>query len=344
MSSTIAEAAPLAGVKVLEAGGIGPVPFAGMLLAELGAQVTRIERPGAGPIFAMPPQEDLLQRGKTVISLDLTSLSGLERARGLIRDSDILLEGLRPGVMERLGLGPEQLRTDNPGLIYGRMTGWGQSGPRAHTAGHDINYISLTGALHAVGSSAGPPVIPLNVVGDFGGGSLYLVVGVLASLADRGRSGRGRTVDAAIVDGVTHLLTLVHALRNAGLWRDEREANLFDGGAPFYAVYETSDAGHIAVGAVEPRFYANLLEVLGQGDLLERQYDRAAWRADRAAIAQIFRSRDRHYWERAFEGLDVCATPVLSLAEAARDPHLVARQSLRTHSSRTTSGTAPRFS
>ena len=337
---------PLAGVRVVECGGIGPGPFAAMMLAEMGAEVVRIERPGAEGLFGMTRAQDPLLRGKNFVELDLADPADASQLRALIVDSDVLIEGFRPGVMERLGFGPEDCARINPRLVYGRMTGWGQSGSRAQEVGHDINYIAVTGALAAIGPG-GPgeaaPAVPLNLVGDFGGGSLYLVSGLLAALFARDRTGRGRTVDAAIVDGVCHLMGLVWGLGAAGQWEPRREANLFDGGAPFYRVYATSDGLHIAVGAVEPKFYARFLAVLGLPELLDRQYERAGWEIDRDRIAEAVRRRTRAEWERAFAGVDACVTPVLSLAEAAADEHLLARRSLSADGGPPLPGPAPRF-
>lgn len=336
-------AGPLAGVRVVEVGGIGPVPFAGMHLAELGASVVRVERPGTEPLFSMTAEGDPLARGKQIIELDLGSGVGAAQLRQLIEESDVLLEGFRPGVMERLGFGPADVMAVNPRLIYGRMTGWGQSGPRALEAGHDINYISLTGALHTMGEKGGAPVVPLNLLGDFGGGSLYLVVGVLGALFERQASGSGRVIDAAIVDGVCHLMGLVHGINNAGAWVDERGSNFIDGGSPFYRTYRTADDQYIAVGAVEPKFYSNFLSVLGLSELLEQQYDRVSWAADQERVAAVIAEQTREAWILHFNGIEACVTPVLSLAEAQQDPHLRARQSLSGAQGASLPGPAPRF-
>ena len=253
---------PLSGVKVLEMAGIGPGPFCGMLLADLGADVVRVDRPGGGGMQLVPWADDLLNRGKRSIAVDLAVSGGAETVLKLVEHADILFEGFRPGVAERLGIGPEPCFLRRPQLIYGRMTGWGQDGPIAHTAGHDITYIAPTGALHAIGQAGGPPQIPLNLVGDFAGGSLYLLVGMLAALDEVRRSGRGQVVDAAIVDGTSHLMTMIYSCYAAGVWSDERGTNLGDGGSPFYGVYQTLDAKFMAVGALEPQFYAEFLRLL----------------------------------------------------------------------------------
>ena len=253
---------PLSGVKVLEIAGIGPGPFCGMLLADLGADVVRVDRPGGGGMQLVPWADDLLNRGKRSIAVDLAKPGGAETVLSLVEHADILFEGFRPGVAERLGIGPEPCLLRRPQLIYGRMTGWGQDGPIAHTAGHDITYIAPTGALHAIGQAGGPPQIPLNLVGDFAGGSMYLLVGMLAALDEARRSGRGQVVDAAIVDGTAHLMTMIYSCYAGGVWSDERGTNLGDGGSPFYGVYQTSDAKFMAVGALEPQFYAEFLRLL----------------------------------------------------------------------------------
>jgi alpha-methylacyl-CoA racemase len=315
---------PLAGVRVVELAGIGPAPFACMLLADLGADVIRLDRPGPQPLpVPMPPEADLLRRGRPSVVLDLKHPDGLATARHLVARADVLVEGYRPGVVERLGLGPEECLARNPRLVHARMTGWGQTGPWAQRAGHDITYAAISGTLHALGT-AERPVAPVPVIGDFAGGSLYLVVGVLAALIARGTTGRGQVVDAAMVDGAAHLFSMVHGLLGAGGWRDEREANLLDGGAPFYAVYECADGRFVAVGALEPPFWAELVAGLGvrvDGE----QYDPATWPAQRAAFTDAFRTRSRDEWAAHFEATDACVAPVLSLTEAPRHPHLVGR-------------------
>lgn len=335
---------PLSGLRVLELGGIGPGPFAAMLLADLGADVVRIDRKGQPTLFPGTPAQNLLHRGKRSVDLDLKSDSGLTAAHGLVAAADAIIEGFRPGVAERLGLGPADCLELNPALVYGRMTGWGQDGPLAHTAGHDLNYIAVTGALHAIGTAGGPPQIPVNLLGDFGGGGLYLVVGLLAALRESARTGRGQVVDAAIVDGVSHLLAGTHARMASGTWADERGVNLFDGGAPFYSVYDTADGTYMAVGAVEPQFYAAFVTGLGLDVDLGRQHDRSTWPELRARIAERFRSRTRAEWIEIFAGTDACVSPVRSLREAATDPQIAARGSVATPGGVLQPGRAPRFS
>ncbi|HBO3353862.1 TPA: CoA transferase [Pseudomonas aeruginosa] len=313
---------PLQGIRVVELAGIGPGPFCGMLLADMGADVLRIDRRDGGDGgVRIPPRLDLLNRNKRSVSVDLKSVQGRETVLRLVEKADILIEGYRPGVTERLGLGPTDCQARNPRLVYGRMTGWGQDGPLAQMAGHDLNYIALSGALHAIGPQDGPPQVPLNLIGDFGGGALYLALGVLAATLEARNSGQGQVVDAAMVDGVASLMTLCHSLRQMGQWNLERGDNLFDGGAPFYAIYETSDGRHVSVAAVEPRFYAILLDKLGlAGEALPGQYDRAGWPRLRERLAQVFRSRSRDQWSELFGTADACFAPVLDLDEAREHP------------------------
>ncbi len=345
MSDTTPRATgPLAGVRVLEVGGIGPAPFAGMHLAEMGADVVRVDRPGAEPVLPMAATDDLLNRGKRSIALDLKDAADRETLLDLAARADVLVEGFRPGVAERLGFGPEACWARNDRLVFGRMTGWGQDGPLAPRAGHDLNYIGLTGALHAIGPAGGPPQIPINLVGDFGGGALYLVAGVLAALVAVERGGRRQVVDAAIVDGVVHLLASVHSLRNAGRWTDERGTNLLDGGAPFYAVYATADGGHMAVAAIEPQFFAALVRTLDLPVDVAGQHDRAGWPRLRALLTDTFRSRSRDHWTALFADVDACVSPVLTLSEAAEDPHVRAREAVRLRDGgRAEPAPAPRF-
>ncbi len=336
---------PLAGVRVVELAGIGPAPFAAMLLADLGADVIRIDRPGESALpVPLPPEADLLRRGRPSVALDLKHPEGLATTLALVERADVLVEGYRPGVAERLGLGPDDCLARNPRLVYGRMTGWGQDGPLAHAAGHDIGYVAVTGALHAIGRSGGPPQVPVNLVGDFGGGALYLVVGVLAALLERRTSGRGQVVDAAIVDGTAHLSSLVVGLVSAGLWTDRRGTNLLDTGAPFYDVYETSDGGWLAVGPLEHAFYAELLRLLDLTDTAPDRLDPSQWPALRALLADTFRRRTRDAWAAIFEGTDACVVPVLSYAEAPSHPHLAARGTYITHHGVVQPAPAPRFS
>jgi alpha-methylacyl-CoA racemase len=334
---------PLSGIRVVELSSLGPGPYAGMLLAELGADVLRVDRPGGGTRVA-DPQAEVLHRSRPCAAVDLKSAEGRDVVLRLVEQADVLVEGLRPGVTERLGLGPEECLARNPRLVYARMTGWGQDGPLAARAGHDINYLALTGALHAIGP-AGKPVPPLNIGADFGGGSMFLVVGILAALVERAASGRGQVVDAAMVDGASSLISLIYGLFNAGLWADRREANLIDGGAPFYDTYACSDGRHVAVGAIEPQFYAALLEGLGlTGQLPGHQMDRAHWPEHRRRIGDVLATRTRDEWAGHFAGTDACLTPVLSLAEAPAHPHLAARGTFVDRDGRVEPAPAPRFS
>lgn len=312
---------PLRGMRVLEVGGIGPTPFAAMMLADMGAQVVRIERAGA-PIQERGPTT----RGRLLLDLDLKDGAACAQVRKLAGFSDVLIEGFRPGVMERLGLGPEALCSANPKLVYARMTGWGQSGPLAHTAGHDIDYIAITGALHAIGHADREPAVPLNLVGDYGAGAMYLLAGILAASLEAQRSGRGQVVDAAICDGAVSMMSLFHHLRHEGRWRDERESNLIDGGAPFYRTYECKDGRHLAVGAIEPQFYARLRHLAGWNDaVFDDPGDASNWRAMASKAQAIMRTRTRDEWMQLFEGTDACVAPVLSLGESPSHPHLQAR-------------------
>jgi len=317
---------PLAGLRIVEFESIGPGPYCAMLLADLGAEVLRLARPGAerGALIA-----DLggavLHRGRRAITLDLKAAADLDLARRLIGRADGLIEGLRPGVMEKLGLGPDAALALNPGLVYGRVTGWGQDGPLARTAGHDINYIALSGALGAMGPADAPPLPPLNLVGDFGGGGLFLAFGMLAALIEAGRSGTGQVVDAAMLDGAASQMAMIYAWRAGGVWSDERGTNLLDGGAPFYRCYTCADGRFIAVGAIEPQFFAALMAGLGLADEGWDQNDRATWPRLALRLAEVFVSRPRDDWAARFEGTDACVSPVLGLAEAPRHPHSLAR-------------------
>ncbi|MEV0728869.1 CaiB/BaiF CoA-transferase family protein [Polymorphospora sp. NPDC050346] len=316
---------PLTGLTVIEIAGIGPAPFAGMLLADLGATVVRVDRPGEPGLIA-DPRHDLLNRGKLSIAVDLKDPRGAAVVLALATAADVLVEGFRPGVAERLGIGPADCHAVNSRLVYGRMTGWGQDGPRARTAGHDLTYLAATGVLHAIGPADGAPVPPLNLLGDYGGGGMLLAAGVLAALWQAGRGGPGQVVDAAIVDGTALLATQLFGLVHGGLWQDRRGANLLDGGAPFYGVYPTADGRHLAVGPIEPRFYAEFVERLGGlGTEPPDQYDVSQWPRLRALIAERIASRTRDEWVAVFAGSDGCVAPVLSLGEAPDDPHLAAR-------------------
>jgi alpha-methylacyl-CoA racemase len=333
---------PLQGLKVVEIAGIGPGPFAAMLLADLGAEVIRVDRPGGGGLSL--GDRDVLNRGRRSVAVDLKHPDGAEVVLRLAERADVLIEGYRPGVAERLGIGPQACLARNPRLVYGRMTGWGQDGPLAATAGHDLAYIAVTGTLHAIGRAGGPPQVPLNLVGDFGGGSMYLVVGVLAAVWEAARSGRGQVVDAAIVDGTAHLSAIMHGFVSLGLWRTERGTNLLDTGAPFYDVYETSDGEYMAVGAIEPQFFAVLVELLGIAERVPEQNDRERWPELRELIASTFRTRTRQEWTEVFAGSDACVAPVLSAREAPEHPHLAARGTLVERDGLTQPAPAPRFS
>jgi alpha-methylacyl-CoA racemase len=337
---------PLQGLRVIELAGIGPGPFAAMHLADLGADVVRVDRVGPGSPISGDPDFDLLNRGKRSIAVDLKSAEGVELVLRLLDGAHVLIEGFRPGVAERLGLGPDVTLARNPRLVYGRMTGWGQEGPLAQSAGHDVNYIGVAGALHPIGRLGGPPQIPLNVVGDFGGGALYLVVGILAALHNAARTGLGQVVDAAIVDGAAHLTTMMSGMLASGMWRPTRGANLLDSGAPFYDVYETADSEHMSVGALEPKFYAELVRLLGLDDDpdLPAQHDIARWPEMRDKFAAAFAKRTRSEWADVFAGTDACVAPILSLVEAREHPHTVARGTFEVRDGVAQPAATPRFS
>jgi alpha-methylacyl-CoA racemase len=315
-----------------------------MLLADLGADVVRIDRTRPDPASTWgDPRLDVLGRGRRSIAVDLKSDRGVEVVLRLAENADVLLEGFRPGVAERLGIGPQACMLRNPRLVYGRMTGWGQQGPLSGAAGHDINYIALTGALHAVGT-AGAPLPPLNLVGDFGGGALYLVTGVLAALLERVRSGKGDIVDAAMVDGAASLMSIFYVMQQIGFWKDERGANFLDGGAPFYGTYETLDGKFVAIGAIEPQFWAELLARLGiEADTVAGQHDRDGWPATREMLASVFRTKTRAEWCELLEGSDACFAPVLTIGEAASHPHMAARGTFVDAAGIRRPGPAPRF-
>ncbi|MFI9250152.1 CaiB/BaiF CoA transferase family protein [Streptomyces sp. NPDC053069] len=334
---------PLSGVRVVELAGIGPGPFAAMLLADLGADVVRVDRPG-GPALAIDPALDVTNRNKRSIVVDLKAADGPARVLDLAERADILVEGYRPGVAERLGVGPEECHARNPRLVYGRMTGWGQDGPLADRAGHDVAYIALTGTLGMIGRPDEPPAVPANLLGDYAGGALYLVVGALAALHHARVTGVGQVVDAAIVDGTAHLSAMIHGMLAAGGWQDRRAANLFDGGCPYYGTYETADGRYMAVGALEEQFSAEFLRLLGLEDLADARRDRTRWSELRERIAARFTSRTRDEWTAVFEGTDACVAPVLSLREAPHHPHLAARGTFTDHSGITQPAPAPRFS
>ena len=335
---------PLAGLRVVEFAGIGPGPFCAMLLADLGADVVRVERRDGERPGPLPREFDIVNRGRRSIALDLKVPGGLAVASRLIDGADALVEGYRPGVMERLGLGPGPCLERNPRLVYGRMTGFGQEGPLASAAGHDINYIALTGALQAIGPADGRPVPPLNLVGDYGGGGLMLAFGIAAALVERGHSGLGQVVDAAMIDGAATLMTAFFGAFAAGRWHDSRGANLLDGGAPFYDTYETSDGKYVAVGALEPKFFDKLASKIGLApELGDRRDDPAAWPALRAEMRRLFLSKTRAEWAALLEGTDACATGIYGLADAIAHPHNLARGTFAAIAGIEQPAPAPRF-
>lgn len=334
-------AGPLAGIRIVEMNAIGPAPFATMMLADMGAEVVRVDRLKSGFLNG---DGSVIGRGRRSIAIDPRKPESTDVLLALIDGADILIEGFRPGVMERLGLGPEICLQRNPRLVYGRMTGWGQSGSLAPVAGHDLNYIALTGALHAMGHADRVPTPPLHLVGDMGGGALFLVSGVLAALFEAQRSGRGQVVDAAISDGVALMSTLYYELRQRGEWR-ERGTNIFDGGAPFYGCYTCADGGMISIGSIEPQFYRQLLELCEIDDpAFERQWERQAWPELRTKLEAIFRGRTREQWCQLLEGTDVCFAPVLDFDEAPQHPHLRARGTFIQGEQGVYPAPAPRFS
>jgi alpha-methylacyl-CoA racemase len=328
---------PLAGIRIVEFAGIGPGPFAAMLLADMGAELIRLDRPGG----ADPYSRHVVSRGRPSVAVDLKDPAQAARVLDLLENADALIEGFRPGVMERLGLGPDIVLKRNPRLVYGRMTGWGQSGPLAEAAGHDINYIAITGALAAIGG-ADHPVPPLNLVGDYGGGSLYLVAGVLAGLLSAKRTGEGQVVDCAICDGAASLMAMFCELSAQGRWTDRRAANLLDGGAPYYRAYACADGRHIALGSLEPQFYAEFRKLAGLDD--DRDYDARDDSALHAKLEALFLTKTREEWSRLFEGTDACFAPVLTLAEAPAHPHLAARGTFVSVDGVVQPAPAPRFS
>ncbi|WEK39873.1 MAG: CaiB/BaiF CoA-transferase family protein [Candidatus Brevundimonas colombiensis] len=331
---------PLHGLRIIEFDGLGPVTFAGMMLADIGAAVFRLTRSeSAAPAVFDQVGGSVLHRGRAAVPVNLKDPADQARILELIDGADAVIEGYRPGVIERLGFGPQAMQTRNPALVFGRVTGWGQTGPLAQTVGHDLNYIGLSGVLHAMGDADRPPAPPLNLIGDYGGGAMMLVVGVLAALIEARTTGRGRVVDAAMTDGSALLGGLFQALRGQGMWSDRRGANLLDGGAPFYRCYACRDGGFVAVAALEPRFYAALLEGLEISPEAAPQYDMAGWPATHAHFADLFARRDRDDWANHFDGTEACVTPVLSLAEAPDHPHNRAR----TVFDQGLPGPAPRF-
>jgi alpha-methylacyl-CoA racemase len=337
---------PLQGITVLEIAGIGPGPFCAMLLADMGADVIRVDR--AAQVMGGDPETppaDVLNRGRRSIGVDLKSPEGVEAVLALVEQADVIMEGFRPGVAERLGIGPDDCKARNPKIVYGRMTGWGQEGPYAQAAGHDINYIALAGALDPIGRRGEAPVPPLNLVGDFGGGGMFLAFGIVCALLEAQRSGEGQVVDAAMVDGAAVLTTMFHAFRAMGIWNDERGTNLLDTGAHFYDVYETSDGGYVSIGSIEPQFYAELLRLSGlEGEELPHQMDRSQWPALKARVAEVFKTKTRDEWCEIMERTDVCFAPVLGLGEAPRHPHNVERGTFVEEHGVVQPAPAPRFS
>lgn len=340
---------PLHGIKVVEFAALGPCPMAAMILADLGAEVVRIERkpaPGAKPASDLfDPKIDILNRSRRVVTLDLKKPEGLAAARELVAKADILVEGYRPGVMERLGVGPDDSIKANPRLVYGRMTGWGQTGPLAHAAGHDINYLSLSGALSAIGEPGGKPVVPLNLVADCGGGAMLLVVGVLAALTEARSSGKGQVVDAAMTDGSALLMTMMYTLKAMGQWGQTRGSNLLDGGAHFYDTYRCADGKYVSIGPIEPQFYALFLQKAGIDDPdFSQQWDRARWPELKTRVAEHLATRTRDEWCAVFDGSDACVAPVLDMDEAPEHPHNRARGTFIEVGGVTQPAPAPRFS
>ena len=335
---------PLSGVKVVELQGIGPGPFCGMMLADMGAEIIRIDRAGAVGSAANPT--DILARGRKSIGVDLKQPAGVETVLKLVEQADVLIEGFRPGVTERLGLGPDECLARNPRLVYGRMTGWGQTGTMAHAAGHDINYISVSGALHAIGEKDRNPVPPLNLVGDFGGGGMLLAFGIAAALFETARSGQGQVIDAAMTDGSATLMNAVFGLMNTDRWAAERGTNLLDGGAHFYGTYATADNKHISIGSIEPQFYALLLKTTGldQEEDLPKQMNRQMWPLLHDKLATIFASKTRDEWDELMLGTDICYAPVLSFEEAMAHPHNQARKTFAEKDGVKQATPAPRFS
>ncbi len=334
---------PLKGIRVIELQGIGPGPFCGMMLADMGAELIRIDRAASA---GRPAGKDILARGRQSIAVDLKHPDGVETVLRLIEGADVLIEGFRPGVMERLGLGPEVCMARNDRLVYGRMTGWGQYGSMAHAAGHDINYISLSGALHAIGEPGGKPVPPLNLVGDFGGGGMLLAFGITSALVERATSGKGQVVDAAMTDGSALLMNGLFPGMQTGQWLPERGKNMLDGGAHFYGSYETRDGKFISIGSIEPQFYALLLEKTGLADdpALAKQMARAEWPALKAKLTAVFKSKTRDEWDAIMLGTDICYAPILSFSEAVTHPHNQDRQTFVTVDGLTQAAPAPRFS
>ncbi len=336
---------PLSGIRIIEMAGLGPVPLAGLLLSQLGAEIIRVERiKSTASFLELPPEADIDRLGRTVVKVDLKSPDGKGFMLGLCCGADVLLEGFRPGVMERLGLGPVDCRTANPRLIYGRMTGFGQDGPLADRAGHDLTYLALTGVLGAIGPADGKPVPPLNLIADYGGGTMFLITGVLAALIERSHSGSGQVVDAAMIDGVSNLASLFLALGSAGMWQEKQGSNLLDSGAPFYDTYETCDGKHVAVACLEPQFFAEFAELVALPEhLAKAQYDRSKWSEMRFVISEILSQKTRDEWAELFEKSDACVAPVLSFSEAPDYQHHKVRGTFAGEE-KTRPAAAPRFS
>jgi alpha-methylacyl-CoA racemase len=337
---------PLKGFRVIEMAGIGPAPFCAMMLADMGAEVIRVDRREKADLgLDRAPAYEVMNRGRKTIAVDIKKPEAVEIVKRLVGDADALIEGFRPGVMERLGLGPEELAKVNPRLVFGRMTGFGQEGPLAARAGHDINYIALAGVLSHLGRAGERPVHPLNLVGDFGGGGMYLAFGVVCAMLEAQRSGKGQVVDAAMVDGAASLMAMFHGMWSEGIWREERGTNMLDTGAPWYDVYETKDGTFVSIGSIEGRFYADLLGRLGlTNEALPKQHDRAGWPVLRARFTEIFKSKTRGEWEKVFEGSDACFAPVLSISEVTQHPHNAVRSTFITRDGVQQPAPAPRFS
>jgi len=338
---------PLKGYRIVEMAGIGPAPFCGMLLADMGADIIRVDRrekadlglPGREPRF------EVMNRGRRSVAVDVKTPAGQDIVKRLVKDADALIEGFRPGVMERLGLGPDDLAKVNPKLVFGRMTGFGQDGPMADRAGHDINYIALSGVLHMIGRAGEAPLHPLNLVGDYGGGGMFLAFGVVAALLEAQKSGKGQVVDASMVDGSAYLAAMVYGMHAQGVWQDERGVNMLDGGAPWYGTYETKDGKWVSIGSIEGRFYQDLLQRLGlAGENLPKQHDRKGWPVLKKRFTEVIKSKTRVEWEKAFEGSDACFAPILAMAEVARHPHNIARGTFISRDGVSQPAPAPRFS
>ena len=335
---------PLNGIKVIEMAGLGPAPWAGTVLADLGAEVIRIDRPVPSPLEIVPMERDVVNRGRRSVAIDLKVAAGREVVLRLVDGADVFLEGFRPGVVERLGFGPDVCLERNPSLVYARLTGWGQDGPLARSAGHDIDYIAIAGALGSIGREGERPLAPVNYLGDYAGGGMLALVGILSALVERGVSGKGQVVDAAMVDGVALIQMLTYSLLGSGLWTDRPGANLLDGGAPFYDTYRCSDGGHVAVGALEPQFFAALISGLGVDVDLASQYDQSTWAQLRERLSATFATRTRDEWTAVFDGSDACVAPVLNLSEAPNHPHLAARRTFVDVGGVVQPAPAPRFS